>query len=256
MSRTSLALSLALALSVMLNVTLLRREPPAASPPGLRAPAPVVPPATAGRTADAETDAIFLREEVRKLREQLAIGRARRALERTVLHPGGDDTGDQPEAREFLEFSERVTSLVEMRESRGRDEQGRTVIHMRQVLTPDRRREAFRLLEEYAALDGTARTSFGDQLQTAVAAYYRIQEAFERDIAAARKAGDNDEFFEDAGARNQKIYDRMSRESQEWIRDHVQPLRTLLDRRDGIRPALLSHSLAQILMRLGTADER
>src|SRR5688500_18727182 len=236
---TKTLLSAALAVSVLINLALLRRDPPAASAPVPRSPSPQAPaataapprsssPAPAGRNADAETDVLFLREEVRKLREQLTLAQARHSLQKNLFGPDADDPAEQPEAREFRRLLELVTSFIEMRMTEVRDEQGRTVIVGKRVLTPDRRQEAFRALEEFLALEGDARSSFRDQAQSAVAAYYRIADTYEREMAAAKKAGDNDDFFEDAGVRNQKITDRFTRRHEEWVRHHVQPLRDLL----------------------------
>ena len=98
MKKTALPLGLALALSVTLNVVLLRREPTAAP-----APRPATASAGSPRPAPVEIDGdkILLREEVRLLRNQLAVAKTRLELERNVLGFPTNEPVEQPETRDY-----------------------------------------------------------------------------------------------------------------------------------------------------------
>jgi hypothetical protein len=249
--KTSLPLGLALAGSILLNIALLRREPRAAAPPP--APAPVERPSPAAVEVDA--DQILLREEVRLLRNQLAVAKTRLELERNA--PGFSVIqSEQPETRDFEDLLELVQSFIEFREAESRDEQGRLARIPKAVLTPGQRDGALRAVEDYLGLDGAARLTFHEGATSAIDAYRRIVEAYNGEILAAAKAGENDEFFEDDARRRSAVMERMNRRSEEWARDHVKPVRDFLDRRDGIRPSLLSHHLSNLLAQLGNTEER
>ena len=249
--KTTLPLGLALAGSILLNIALLRREPQAAAPPP--APAPIERPSPPAVEVDA--DKILLREEVRVLRNQLTVAKTRLELERNA--PGfSNRESEQPETRDFEELLELVQSFIEFRQVERRDEQGRLVRIHTSVLTPEKRDGALRAVEDYLGLDGAARLSFHEGAISAVDAYRRIVGAYHREMLAAAKAGENDEFFEDDGRRKQGVMERMNQRSEGWTRDHVTPLRGFLDRRDGIRPSILSHNLSSLLAQLGNTEER
>lgn len=252
MSRTTLILTLALAISLLINVALLRRTPVPLTP----SPRPPAAAAALPQVAEAETDVLFLREEVRKLREQLAVAHARREIERNRpdLSTGSDP--EQQDARDFRELEELIASFIEERTVEARDDQGHAVLVQKAVLTPDHRQEVLRLLAEYAGLQGPSRASFEEQAQSALAAYGLAMDTTQRELFAAKKAGDNDEFFEDANVRAQAIYDRQAQRQETWMKSRIKPLQTLLERHDGVRPSLLSANVARLLMQLGAIDER
>ena len=248
--KAALPLGLALLVSVALNVVLLRREPTAA----VLRPAPA--PTATAPAPDVDADKVLLREEVRVLRNQLTVAKAKRELDRNVLGFQPNEPGDTPETREFQTLLELVQSCIEAREVEARDEQGRLVKVWKQVLTPGNRDRALRAVEDYVGLDGAARLSFHDGAASAIDTYRRHTETYIREILAATKAGQNDEFFEDTARRQQAVVDRHGRDLDGWMSTQVQPLRDLLDRRDGIRPSILSDQLYSILTQLGSADER
>jgi hypothetical protein len=252
MTRTTLPLSLALVVSIALNVMLLRREPPTAPP--RPAPGPVERPVAA--TVEVDADKILLREEVRILREKLAVAKTKLELKRDVFGLPVDTSGDQPETRDFQQLMNRLQDFFESREVEGREESGRLVKVIKAVLPPSNRDAALREIEDYLGLGASERLSFHAMAESALGAYHRIAEEYTQELFAAAKAGENDEFFEDNARRRQEVADRMARRQDDWMRDHVQPLRKFLERRDGIRPSLLSDHLSSALMQLGTPDER
>lgn len=253
--KTTVPLALALVVSVLLNIVLLRRE--ASTPAPSPAPAPVERSSSAAVAAvEDDDDKILLREEVRLLRNQLAVAKVHRELERNSLRFSTDDAAEQPETRDFQGLLELVQSFIETREAEARDEQGRLVKVAKPVLTPQNRDAALRAIGDYLGLEESARPSFHEWAQSAIDAYRRDMESYAREVFAAAKAGENDEFFEEDARRKQDVTDRMNRRHEEWRRDHVKPIQDFLDRRDGVRPSLLSHNLPNLLSELGSPDER
>lgn len=258
MTRTTLPLCIALALSVLVNVALLRRSPadpaPRAAAPARATPEPA--PSLEGRPADLDADVLILREEVRKLREQLAISRASHELEKSRLAPTLAEKLEEPESLHFAQVRETIEALVEARIAEGVDQEGRLVKYEKPVLTPENLREAVRILADYGALEGASRSAFQRMTGVAIDQYRLITEEAARDLDEVQKAGQIDESFENRSARMQAYQDRATQRSNRWEAEHLQPLRELLDRRDGVRPALLSRNLSEILSRLSFADER
>jgi len=247
------ALTLALALSVLINIVLLRRGP-AATPTPTHSPATPASPAL--RPKEIPTDTLLLQEENRVLRNQRTVAEARAEIDRNPLGLRIARDLAHPDAREMEQLTKTVVGFIENRQVGARDRQGRLVMVHQRVLTPERRHGALGAIEDYLGLEDASRRSFRDGAQAAVDAYHRISEANELERLAAENAVEHDEYFEDAARRNQGVWDRMSQRHEQWNRDHVQPLRDFLDRRDGVRPALLRPYLADLLMRLGGADER
>jgi hypothetical protein len=245
-------LGVALVVSVLLNVALLRREPSAAAPSPATAPVRLPSPATVVDDADQ----ILLREEIRILRNRLSVAKVRLELHGNGVGFPTNDGGELTETRDFNALLELVGSFIEAREAEVRDEQGRLVRQFKQVLPPQNQDAALRAVEDYLGLDGSERLSFHESAQSAVGAYHRLLEMFNREHLAALKAGENDEFFEDGARRQQEVMDRMSRRQEEWMSVQVRPIRDFLDRRDGVRSALLSDNLPTLLFLLGTPDER
>jgi hypothetical protein len=250
--KAAVPLGLALLVSVILNVVLLRREPPAAP----HRPGPASAAASLPTPVEDDADKILLREEVRILRNKLAVARTRLELNENVLGFPAGETGDDPETRAYTALHEQLATFIEEREVDTRDEQGRPVRATRQVLTPQNRSAALRAIEAYLGLDGSGLLTFHDQAEAALGEYHRILDAFNREHAAAAKAGENDEFFEDSARRRQEVLDRMSRKQEEWTSVHVRPIQDFLERRDGVRSSILSHNLPGLLFLLGSPDER
>lgn len=248
---------------MLVNIAQLRRSPADPVPraarkaraPALAAPEPS-PPSPEAAPADLNADVLILREEVRKLREQLAISRASHELEKSRLGLSFVDTFEQPESREFAELWEKIEAFIEIRRTEGVDPEGRPVTFQKQVLTPENRKGVIRVLADYAALDGAARSAFQGMAEVAIDRYRRITEEHTRDLHEVQKAGQNDEFFEDGQVRMRACQDRTAQRYNRWGKEHVQPLCDLLDRRDGVRPALLRRNLSEILSQLSFADER
>jgi hypothetical protein len=253
MRKTKAAQTLALAHSVLLNVALWRRAPTGI--PSVPAAAPATPGPAQARPEEIDTDELFLREEVRLLREQLAIARATRALERDPFGLAAAEEIVDPDAREFQELLEHVAAFFDSRETETRNAGGELQRTYQSVLTPGSRKAALGAIEDYLGLEEAERRRFRDWARTAVESFRRVQQENQRDLRAAVKAGEHDEFFEDAALRQQAASETAERRQEQWVREFVQPMGDFLARRNGVRPALLSQNLAGILMQLGSAHE-
>lgn len=254
--KTTLPLGAALAVSAILNVALWRREPVPMPVPATRIAAPTMPASAAARTGDADVEVLLLREQVRRLRDQLTVARARVELDPHHRLPLGSEAFDDPDVREFQRLVELVRSFIEFRETQGRTPDGRPARIHKQVLTPENLNAALGVMEQFLGLDTAARRAFEERVTSAVAAYRRDLDAYNLEIAAADKAAEHDEFFEDNSRRKHAVGQRLNQRHEQWMRDHVQPIRDFLGRRDGVRAGLLSDQLAGILTEFGATAER
>lgn len=255
---TKTVLSLALAVSVLLNLALLRRGPAAVPEPRPAGASPQPPTALPPATPSVEinADVVLLQEQVRRLREQLTVARAKNGLQRNNPTASSEADAEEPDAREFQQLHELLESHIEFRMVDGRDETGNLVKVQKPVLTPEHRQRALDLIADYLGLENAARRSFQELARSAMDAYHRILDAYYLENRAAEKASENDEFYEDGVRRKQTVWQTLNRRHEEWKSGHLQGLREFLGRRDGVRPALLSDALAGLLTQLGGADER
>jgi hypothetical protein len=247
----------------VLNVSLLRREPPVAPPPVLRTiPAletaaslqPTPPPIVAAPMAE-ETR---LRDELKALKIQIAVAKACLELDRkTVLGP--PTPPEQPDARDFHHLEELLDSFLEQVSVNAVTETGEALTIQKPVLTPHNREQALGILEDYVALDPGLRLAFRRGMTAAVEQYRRIQDqrseewfAATHEIERLRKQ----ERHEEAKAAEDRLSQRDGQRQEAWARDHVGPLCSVLDAQDGIRPALLSRKLSDLLIKLASPDEQ
>ena len=258
MRRTTLTLSLALAVSVLINVLLWRREPQPSPPPVARAAAPAIdaPP----EPVDASPEVALLRGEIRKLKDQLAAAKASGEIQKKAIDlPGAAAPSENPDAREYNGLFDLVRAFIETRKAQGRNEDGDLITFEKEVLTPENRAGALRVLAEYLAPDDATRRWFCDRAEAAILQYHRAKEEDDREsaeLSATVRRLNEEQRFEDIAALNGKFADRSKERFDRWDRDCVQSMQKVLDGRDGVRPALLSRHLGGLLWQLITPDER
>lgn len=257
----NLALLLALAVSVLLNLALLRRTPPAPPPTVVRtvvsepASAPPVP-APAAAPVPHEPDAASLREENRKLREQLTVLRATQELSDSGFT---SEALDQPDARDFKQMWELLESFIETRKVQARDGDGNPIQVDQRCLSAANRERAIHHLAEFLNLDGPSRAAFRGRMTDAIAHFRHVYDADMRDYVETMEATlrlQGEEKYEEAQAIGRGSEKRSRERQQRWEREHLQPLRQLLVNREGVRPSLLGRYLGEILRQLSEPEER
>jgi hypothetical protein len=261
-------LSLALLLSVALNLALLRRHPPATPPTPPLPPARALPAARSRLPAPASpspalpsatsADEALLRWEIQSLKVQLAVAQASAQIDRFPAMP---KTGSEhPDARDFQQLRELVDASVEFVEVQAIDTETRKPVTVQKpIVTPTSREQALVLMEDYAGLEPKRRQAFHERALEAIARYRRIQDvdAEENRISnlEVERLRELDQ-SEEAQACADRASQRSTRRYDDWVRAQVGPLRAMLDAQDGVRPALLSRHLSDLLLTIGSPDER
>jgi hypothetical protein len=251
MRRTTLTLSLALAVSIVMNVMLWRRAPQPSPPSVAPAAAPAI---------SAPPEPIDASPELRKLKDQLAVAKASGEIQRKAIDlPGAAAPSENPDAREYDGLFDLVRAFIETRKAKGLNEDGDLITFQKEVLTPENRAGALRVLAEYLAPDDATRRWFCDRAEAAILQYHRAKEEDDRESAelnASLQRLNEEQRFEDIAALNGKFADRSKERFDQWDRDYIRSMQKVLDGRDGVRPALLSRHLGGLLWQLITPDER
>jgi len=258
MNRTTLPLSLALAVSVLMNVMLWRRAPQPVPEPVAR-PAAAASASAAAPVVEASPEVAQLREENRKLKDQLTAAKVSLDLKKSGPQGGNAPGPEQPEAREYEVLFAALHALIENRKVQGVDPDGNPVTFEKQVLTPQNREAAIRVLAEYAAPDDATRRWFSDRAEAAIQQYWRTREEEDRDsatVGVTLQGLQTQERAEEIAALQEKLAERSRERFARWEHDHLDPMRKTLDTREGVRPALMSRHLGDLLWQLITPDER